>query len=286
MNNKRNDEEARRSFWIEQMEAAHTFMKDIIEYPVEECGEELISLQESVKAAGIAVEFSPLAIPGRHDFLFYLRAGLIKDFLAAAKEMNERGWVLKVEDAFRTRKMQTAGIQSVKVLDIVLQKTIWEAHGKLPTPDLVFQRVTGVCATCPKIGTHMSGSAIDISVLWAKDHSEVDRGGPYCEMSELSAMSSPFVSKEAARNRIEISELMRRHGFIAYPYEFWHYSKDDAYAEYMTKSGKPAKYGPIDFDKDRATIAAIQNPAEPLISMDEIKRLIDSALSRLNSNKL
>ena len=43
-----------------------------------------------------------LGLPRR----FYLRDGLIAQCVAAAAEMNRRGWVLKVEDAYRTPQMQ------------------------------------------------------------------------------------------------------------------------------------------------------------------------------------
>lgn len=284
MNSKRQDEDVRRAYWSEQMEAANGFMSDILEYLIEECGESLVSLPESVKAEGLAVEFSHTRIAGRYDRLFYLREGLIRDFLAAAREMNQRGWTLKVEDGFRSTEMQKHLALHANVLDIVLQRVMWEAQGKKPTPELLFRRLSCLCATRPKIGTHMSGSAIDVSVLWSKDLSEVERGGPYVEMSELTPMASPFVSEDAARNRAEITAIMRRHGFMAYPYEFWHYNKGDAYAEYLTNSGKPAQYGPVNFDRATGTITPILNPNESLHSMDDITKHIALALDRLKAS--
>ena len=279
MNSERDDEKARRAYWSEQMEAAYGFMSQMRAYPVKERGESLASLPESVTAEGLAVEFSHTRVAGRHDHLFYLREGLIRDFVAVARQMNERGWTLKVEDGFRSKEMQKHIALHENVLDIVLQKVIWEVHGRMPTPELMFRRLTGLVATCPKIGTHMSGSALDISVLWSEDLSEVERGGPYLELSELTPMESPFVSDKAAQNRAEISDIMRKHGFMAYPYEFWHYSKGDAYAEYLTNSGNPARYGPVDFNLLNGSITTILNANESLHSMEDIKRHITSALS-------
>jgi hypothetical protein len=169
-----------------------------------------------------------------------------------------------------------------KVLDIILQNVIWEGNGEIPGPELLLRRLTALCATIPKTGTHMSGSAIDISVLCTEDGSELERGGPYIELSELTPMNSPFVSVEAARNRAEITRLMRRHGFMAYPYEFWHYCKGDAYAEYLTSSGRPAYYGAVDFDPATGSVTPIQNPKEPLHALEDIQRETARVLSRFH----
>jgi zinc D-Ala-D-Ala dipeptidase len=266
------------------MEAAYDFMSQMLDYPVDECGEPLVSLQEAVAAEGVAVAFSHTRIAGRHAHLFYLREGLIRDFLAVARQMNERGWTLKVEDGFRSREMQRDIALQEIVLDVVLQKVLWETHGQMPAPDLLFRRLSALAATRPKVGTHMSGSGMDVSVLWSEDLSEVERGGPYIELSELTPMGSPFISDEAARNRAEISGIMRRHGFTAYPFEFWHYNKGDAYTEYLTSSGNPARYGPVDFDLSNGSVTPILNAGESLHSMEDIERHIALAIGRLQAN--
>src|SRR5262245_37535170 len=90
------DEAARRAYWSEQIEAAQDFMRRMSEYPVEECAESLGSLPEAVATEGLCVVFSQTRIANRYERLYYLRAGLIGDFLALAREMNGRGWTLKV----------------------------------------------------------------------------------------------------------------------------------------------------------------------------------------------
>ena len=285
MHPQRDDEDARRAYWTEQMESAHAFMERVLEYPVEECGESMVSLSEAVKTAGLLVQFSHTKLAGNYERLFYLREGLIESFVKIAREMNDRGWTLKVEDAFRSRAMQKYLALQENILDVILRRVIWERKGEIPNPDMMFRRLTALIATFPKIGTHMSGSAIDISVLRIEDLSEIERGGAYIELSELTPMDSPFASADAKRNRAEIKELMQRHGFMAYPYEFWHYSKADAYTEYLTGSGKPARYGPVDFDPGNGSIIPISNDKDPLHSLEDIKNQIELGLSRLNANR-
>ncbi len=272
---------ARRAYWTEEMERAHSFMDRILAYPVRECGEPLTPLPEAVAAAGLTVAFSSSLLAGRHARCFRLRSGLVPRFLSAAEAMNARGWVLKVEDGFRSVAMQRDLALHPGILDAVLGKVIWENGGSVPGPDLLFRRLSCLVATRPKIGTHMSGSALDLSVLRASDRSEIDRGGPYLELSELTPMGSPFISGEAARNRAEIEALMQRHGFRAYPSEFWHFSQGDAYAEALAGSGRPARYGAVDFDPATGRLVPIPDPAVSLHAPEDIRRHLALALERL-----
>ncbi len=275
------DEEARRAYWTEQMEAGYRFMTDIREYPVRECGEAMAPLPEAAEQAGVEVVFSTTKVAGDHDRLFYLREGLIADFVAAAREMNQQGWALKVEDGYRTRTIQKYLARQENIFDIILKRVLWERRGRTPSAEEVFRRLSALIATSPKVGTHMSGSALDITVLVRDDGSEVDRGGKYIELSELTPMQSPFITPRARRNRDDITALMGRHGFAAYPYEFWHYSKGDAFDEYLAGSGKPARYGAVDVDEPTGRTTPIENPREPLNSLEEIQREIERALERI-----
>ncbi len=277
------DAAERRAFWTAQLEAAHAFMQRIFDDPVIECGEPAVSLREAAAAAGVTVAFSDTLIAGTYPRHFLLREGLIPAFVAAAREMNRRGWTLKVEDGYRTTEMQKHLSLAPYVLDRVLAKVIWERGGDLPSPDLFFRRLMVLTATAPKIGTHMSASAIDISVLQQADGTAVDRGGPYIEMSERTPMLSPFIPAAATRNRTLISLLMGGQGFMAYPYEFWHYSQGDAYDEFLTGSGRPARYGAVDVDLATGRVTAITDPNASLHAPDDFRQAMDDALARLRN---
>jgi len=62
-------------------------------------------------------------------------------------------------------------------------------------------------------------------------------------MSERTPMASPFVAEDARQNRREITALLGRHGFVAYPWEFWHYNDGDAYAELLNHTAGPRVMG-------------------------------------------
>lgn len=277
------NETARREYWSQQMEEAAAFIEAMREYPVQECLEPLASMTEAVERAGVEAEFSTSKIALNLDRVFFLRAGLIDGFIGAAREMNQRGWTMKVEDGFRSLEMQQNVTRRPLVFDAILKTTIWELNGQIPSPEFMLRRVSALTAIRPKVGTHMSGSAIDISVFSRDDGNEIDRGAPYIEMSELTPMASPFVSPQAQKNRQEITEIMARHGFIAYPYEFWHYNSGDCYAETLTGSGEPARYGAIDFDLATGTIEPISDPDQLLQPHNEIQNHIEQSLARLQN---
>lgn len=276
------DEASRREYWRAQMEAAYAFTEKIKKYPLTECCEPMVSVRQAVKDARLTVKFSDTKIADKYERVFFLRKGLIKNFLAVAKEMNNRGCFLKVEDCFRTRNMQRyVGLQD-SVFDAVLKKVIWENNGEAPSPELMFRRLNAFIAITSKIAPHISGSSIDISVYQASNLSEMDCGGSYLEISELTFMDSPFISQEESKNRKEIKRIMKTHGFIAYPFEFWHFSQGDAYAEQLTKSNNNARYGAVHFDLTSGQIVPLDKQDMPLYSMDEIQEKIESALTHIN----
>jgi hypothetical protein len=94
-------------------------------------------------------------------------------------------------------------------------------------------------------------------------------------------MDSPYVSPEAHNNRVEITRIMRLHGFVEYPYEFWHYSSGDAYDQFFRKTGRPAIYGAVDWNPVTNVVTPLPNPNEPLNSNDELRAEIEASLKRL-----
>jgi hypothetical protein len=153
----------------------------------------------------------------------------------------------------------------------------------MPPLGLLSRRLAALVACAPKVGTHMSGTAMDISVLDRDTGNEIDRGAPYVELSELTPMDSPFIPETAQRNRREITALMRRHGFVAYPWEFWHYSAGDVYAEYLNGTGKPARYGPVHVNLNDWSITPMANPEEKLNTDEEFRQLMCQALAAVHT---
>ncbi len=275
------DDSAQRAYWTEQLELGYGMVEELLTFPVEECGEGFASIPEAAEAAGVEMQFSQSKIAGDLDRVFFIRESLVSDVVSIGQSMNERGWILKIEDGFRSREMQSTLVRKPEVFDMVLQKCIWENGGKVPSVEFVFRRACVMVANIPKIGTHMSGSAIDISVFRRDDGSEVWRGGPYLEVSEKTPMRSPFITAEELQNRLDITEIMESHGFMHFPYEFWHYNKGDAGDHILNGKSEPARFGPVDWNCETNEVQPMNDPMSPLNPLEQIEVEIAAAMKRL-----
>jgi len=274
------DEIARRNCWASQLDEAHAFMMRGMDCPVAECGERLVSLVDAAREAGVEVAFSER--PHVHDLprIFVLREGQIAGFVDAARRLNRRGLVMLVEDAYRSRTMQKLIGREPFIFDAILRKVTWELGGRIPDPAFLFKRMLTLTAQMPKTAPHMAGAAIDMSVLERTTSKAVDRGGLYIEMSERTPMDSPFVSPLARRNRQEITAILRESGFMEYPFEFWHYGSGEVFEECVRRTGRPVRYGAVDFDTATGRVTPIEDPQTPLNSLEEIRAEIQASLDR------
>lgn len=283
MDNNNNNETARRAYWTEQMEQGYAMVEKLIAFPVNECGERFASLPDAAASAGVEMRFSTSKIAGELDRVYSMRESLTHDVVAIGRAMNERGWILQIEDCFRTLEMQRQLVRKPSVFDTILKKCIWELGGEIPTPELMFRRSIVLTANMPKIGAHMSGSAIDISVWRRDDGSEVWRGYPYLEMSECTPMRSPFVAPGVLETRLAITGLMEKHGFLHFPFEFWHYDKDDAAMHIVTGNSTPCRFGAVDWDPRTNKVTPVENPTALLNPLPVIEQEIAAALERARS---
>lgn len=279
-----NNEAARRAYWADQMEQGYAIVQKLIAFPVNECGERFASIPDAAAAANVEMLFSTSKIAGDLDRVFFLRESLVRDVITIGREMNERGWILKIEDGFRSLDMQRQLVRKPSVFDTVLKKCIWELGGEIPTTEMMFRRAIVLTANMPKIGAHMSGSAIDISVFRRDDGTEVWRGYPYLEMSECTPMRSPFVAPEHVATRLEIAGMMEQHGFIHFPFEFWHFDKDDAGMHILTGNPAPCRFGPVNWDPRTNEVTPVPDPLALLNPLPVIETEIIAALARVRAS--
>lgn len=275
------DEEARCRFWTEYMDRGYELVQSMSNYEVKECGEGVVSIPEAAEKAGVKMLFSETKIAGDLDRIFIIRESLIPDLLAIARDMKERGWILKIEDSYRSHEMQTQLGRKPEVFDMIV-RSCWRENGGVPPPlDLVKKRSMCLIANYPYSGTHLMAAAVDISVFRIDDGSEVSRGKPYLEMSEYTPMDCPFVNAEEHHNRMDITTLMERHGFLHFPGEFWHYNKGDALYQIYKRSGEPGCYGPIHWDPQTGEIRPFDDITSPLTPSHLLAGNLQQALKRM-----
>ncbi|RFC41749.1 MAG: D-alanyl-D-alanine dipeptidase [Verrucomicrobia bacterium] len=279
MQTKENDFQ-RRAYWAQQMELGYELVQKLIAFPVEECGEGFASLPEAAAAAGVEMLFSTSKIVGELDRVYFLRESLVWDVLGIGREMNDRGWILKIEDGYRSLEMQRHLVRKPVLFDAILKKCIWENNGEIPPLEMIFRRAIVLIANIPKIGTHMSGSAIDISVFNRDDRSEVWRGYPYLEMSEHTPMRSPFIDATSLENRLKITALMESHGFMHFPFEFWHFNKNDAGGHILTSNPAPARYGAVNWNPITNAVTPVTDPLTPLNPLPVFEKEVVAAIER------
>jgi len=263
------------------MDRGYELLLAMAAYDVRESGEGLESIPDAAVDAGVEMVFSDTKLAGEMDRIYSIRKGLIPDLMKIGREMNDRGWVLKIEDGFRTREMQTRLGRAEAIFDAIVGMCRWECGSDVPPLDLLERRTTSLVANYPNKGTHMMGAAVDISVLRRADGCEVWRGKPYLHMSELTPMESPFVTPEELQNRREITAVMERHGLLHYPGEFWHYNKGDAAYHVLAKTGQPATYGPVHWDPESGEVTPFDDLSSPLTPPEMMAENLRAALERL-----
>ena len=274
------DDQARRAYWAEQMEQGYAIVQQLIAFPVEECGERFASLPEIAAEEGVEMLFSTTKIAGNLDRIYFMRESLAREVVEIGRDMNARGWILKIEEGFRTLEMQGQLVKKPEVFDVILQKCIWENGGTIPPVEMVFRRAIVMVANIPKIGSHMSGSAIDISVFHRDDGTEVWRGNAYLEISERTPMRSPFISPQDLENRLAITAMMESRGFMHFPFEFWHYNKGDAGGHILTGNPAPCRYGPVNWDPKTNEVTPVADLLTPLNPLPVIEKEIAAAFAR------
>lgn len=273
-------EAMRRAYWAEQMQLGYEVVQKVLAFDVCECGEGFASLPNAAREAGVEMLFSDSKIAGELERVYFIRESLVNIVIDVGREMNERGWILKIEDGYRSLDMQRQLVRKPELFDAILQKCIWENDGEIPPTELVFRRATVLVANIPKLGTHMSGSAIDVSVFRRDDGSEVWRGNSYLEMSERTPMRSPFIEGDALQNRLDITTMLESHGFIHFPFEFWHYNQGDAMGHILSGQPPPARFGPVHWDPQTNRVVTVEDPLRLLNPLSVIENEIAAALRR------
>ena len=259
-----------RDYWGECMESAWSLMQRLLAYPVEECGESLTMLPDRARERGIPLEFPAGKKRGEFERTFALRKSLVAPLFRVAERALARGWLLRIEDAYRPLAVQEQGATSEFVLSTALAQVRWELAGAWPTAEFLHRRLACWTAIVPKFANHTSGSALDVTVLDAATGREVDRGGVYPEFTVRTPMDSPFVSEAARRNREQVNELFADEGFLPYPFEFWHYSWGDADAQLAAGSGKPGRFGPVHWDRDSGDMTPEEDVLRPLLTVAQV----------------
>jgi zinc D-Ala-D-Ala dipeptidase len=230
-----------RAYWTRTLTEGAAFMRAAGAHPVEECGESLADLPATARSAGVRIAFPERHATGRPLDL-RLRRSNAEALLGVAEQLAADGALLVVEDALRSPADQ-AGLAR-NPAELAKVAAVLDRYELAPGDDELVGWLGLMVAATPRTAGHVAGAAVDVSVRRA-DGSEIDRGATYPDWSERMPMHSPYVTREQAAARALVNDAMAAHGFVALPYEFWHYSRGDAVAATASGERAPARYGPV-----------------------------------------
>ena len=74
---------------------------------------------------------------------------------------------------------------------------------------------------------HSRGSTVDLTLFDMRTQKDLDMGGPFDFLGELSHPGCPDVTKEQYANRMLLRGLMVSHGFLPLDEEWWHFTLAD-----------------------------------------------------------
>lgn len=127
----------------------------------------------------------------------YLRAPAAKALLDAQRELENRGFGIKVFDAYRPYRVTVA---------------MWEP---IKNPDYVADPAKG--------SRHNRGAAVDLTLIDLKTGQELAMPTPYDDFTSRAAHAFEDLPEDVRANRALLREIMTKHGFEPLPSEWWHY---------------------------------------------------------------
>lgn len=135
------------------------------------------------------------------------------------EEVKEKGYCLKIFDAYRPQKAVNHFMDWAKDTDNTKMKdTFYPDIDK----SLLFEQ--GYIAE--KSG-HSRGSTVDLTLVDIKTGKELDMGGPFDYFGELSHPLNTNVTDKQYENRMILREAMTNNGYKPLEEEWWHFTLEN-----------------------------------------------------------
>jgi len=156
--------------------------------------------------------FTGKPVPGYNTSDCWLRTDAAKALAAAQADARKNGFSLVVYDCYRPQQAVDAFVRWSRDSDQSTKQNYYPHVDK----QRLFAR--GYIA---RRSSHSTGLAVDIGVTgW-------DFGSPF-DYFDRRSWTRSRVRQEARAHRNALVALMRRHGFVNYPREWWHFTFGDA----------------------------------------------------------
>jgi D-alanyl-D-alanine dipeptidase len=131
----------------------------------------------------------------------YLHRSVAEALVQVQQELAAQGLGLKIFDAYRP---------------LSVQQRMW---------DLIHDD-RYVSNPALNAGRHTRGTAVDITLV-DKEGKELPMPTPFDDFTERAHRDAAGIPEEAARNSKLLEAVMQKHGFLPYPFEWWHFDFHD-----------------------------------------------------------
>lgn len=141
------------------------------------------------------------------------------------KELNNRGYGLKIYDAYRPQTAVDHFVRWAQDLNDTIMKS--QHYPEVKKSELFKEGYIS-----DRSG-HSRGSSIDLTLIYTEGENkgkELDMGTPWDFFSKKSWPNSDEVSSDERRNRMILQQVMLKYGFRPLKEEWWHFTfKDEAF---------------------------------------------------------
>jgi zinc D-Ala-D-Ala dipeptidase len=131
----------------------------------------------------------------------YLRRDVAAALVEVQQELAAQGLGLKIFDAYRP---------------LSVQQRMW---------DLIHDD-RYVSNPALNAGRHTRGTAVDLTLVDREGH-DLPMPTPFDDFTERAHRDAPGIPEDAARNSKLLETIMLKHGFLPYPFEWWHFDFRD-----------------------------------------------------------
>ena len=138
---------------------------------------------------------------------------------AASDELIEKGYRLKIYDAYRPQEAVTNFVEWAKDTEDTRMKEYF-----YPELDKSVLFAQGYIA---EHSGHSRGSTVDLTLFDMKTEKEVDMGGTFDYFGELSHPDYKGITDEQYNNRMILRDAMVNNGFRPLEEEWWHFTLEN-----------------------------------------------------------
>jgi zinc D-Ala-D-Ala dipeptidase len=190
---------------------------ELVGVSVQECGEEMVWLSQNECTGRLVIVQAAMDDKGAVKFeptgKVLVRQTVAEKLKVIAGEL-VGGAMLKIVYGHRSLEVQTRLFEQFRA----------ELSGEYEGTELL-ERIHKNIAV-PEVSGHPTGGAVDVCLC---DIDGVDRkyGEGIWQFGAEAYSFYPFVSRSAWKNRMELRQIMTKHGFAPYDGEWWHYSFGD-----------------------------------------------------------